>query len=410
MRSTEREWEFGIASGVLASVAVACAPPAAAPANAAANDGPRGHAEAICATAPVFAEASTFFASAVVEDKNSIDLPGNGDIWTSCASGDAVYFAWGDGFGFDAARAGRRPDIGIASVLGLPWDAPSMRGRNLVHDDHARQSVFRVWTKGPYYQKPTGMLCHGKKIYVAVHDLNAPTYDDVPAATIAASEDGGATWTEDAQPMFTGWTFTTIMFLDYGADRKHAVDGYVYAYGLDHNFRASKHVIDPQGLYLARIAADRDLRRRESWEFFAGFDADARPTWTPNIAEKKAVLVDCTRRYETKEHDGSVISQGGVVYDAPLARYIYTSWTEYTFEFYEAPAPWGPWRRFSSKDFGLPPWTPEKHGGYATSIPSRYISDDGRTMWVQSNTWSSGVDHNNLALRKIVVVPAIGNR
>jgi hypothetical protein len=24
-------------------------------------------------------------------------------------------------------------------------------------------------------------------------------------------------------------------------------------------------------------------------------------------------------------------------------------------------------------------------------------------MWVQSNTWSSGVDHNNFALRKLVV-------
>ena len=66
--------------------------------------------------------------------------------------------AWGDGFGFTPNRAGRRPDIGVARVLGLPWDAANMRGTNVVDDDHKKQSVFRVWTKGPYYQKPTGML------------------------------------------------------------------------------------------------------------------------------------------------------------------------------------------------------------------------------------------------------------
>jgi hypothetical protein len=388
------------------AVAGCGAPGAAAPSNSRqATDGPRGDAETICAQSPVFAETSTFFSSATVEDANSIDLPGDGDLWPSCASGDVVTFAWGDGFGFTTNRAGDRPDIGIASVRGLPWDAANMRGVNLVDDDRKRQSVFRVWTKGRYYQKPTGMLCRGDKRYVAVQDLDATTYDSAPAATIAVSEDGVA-WTAAATPMFVDWTFTTIMFLDFGADSQNAVDGYVYAYGLDHNFRASKHVIDPQGLYLARIPADQDLRRRDNWEFFTGLDADANPTWSRSIDDKKAALVDCTRRRETKDYDGSVISQGGVVYDAPLKRYIYTSWTEYTFEFYEAPAPWGPWRRFLSKDFGLPPWTAQHHGGYATSIPSRYVSEDGRTMWVQSNTWSAGVDQNNLALRKLVVVPS----
>jgi hypothetical protein len=128
--------------------------------------------------------------------------------------------------------------------------------------------------------------------------------------------------------------------------------------------------------------------------------------WSPDIRARKPVLVDCTRRHPRPGSRGeAVLGQGGVVYDAPLARYIYTSWTEYTFEFYEAPAPWGPWRRFLTKDFGLPPWTPAKHGGYGTSAPSLYISADGRTLWVQSNTWSSGVDHNNLAFRRLVLAP-----
>lgn len=368
-------------------------------------DAPAGDAETTCARHPVSAEASTFFRSATIEDANSVDLPSNGDLWPSCSSGDLLYTAWGDGFGFSPDHSGHRPDIGVASLAGTPSDVANMRGTNLVVDSVRDQSIFRVWSRGPYYQKPTGMLCRGGKIYLAVQDLDASTYDDVPAATIAVSDDGGRTWKEGASPMFSGAVFTTIMFLDFGDGADDAVGSYVYAYGLDHNWRASTHVLDPQGLYLARIATGQDLQSRDGWEFYAGPDAAGAPTWSRSIADKKAVLVDCTRRHTETSKGYAVISQGGVVYDAPLRRYLYTSWTEYTFEFYEAPAPWGPWRRFLTKDFGLPPWTARKHGGYGTTVPSRYISQDGRTMWVQSNTWSSGVDHNNMALRKLVVEP-----
>lgn len=85
-----------------------------------------------------------------------------------------------------------------------------------------------------------------------------------------------------------------------------------------------------------------------------------------------------------------VISQGGVVYNEPLKRYVYTSWTAYTFEFYESPMPWGPWKRMDAKDFGGYPWTHAKHGGYATTIPSKYISADGRSMWLQANVCPCG--------------------
>jgi hypothetical protein len=370
-------------------------------------DAPAGDAETVCATHPVYAEASTFFTSATIEAANSVDVPSNGDLWPSCPSGDALVTAWGDGFGFNPTHAGKRPDIGVARLVGTPWDVTSLHGENLALDTAASQSTFRVWTQGPYYQKPTGMLCLRGRLYLAVQDLNRRTYDDVPAATIASSGDGGRTWVEGATPMFRGGVFTTVMFLDAGPAGPG--EPYVYAYGLDHNWRATSaasHVIDPQGLYLARIAVDKDPQSLASWEFFAGLDAAGGPTWSPSVGAKKAVLTDCTRRHSEDGSKGyAVLGQGGIVYDAPLRRYIYTSWTEYTFEFYEAPAPWGPWRRFLTKDFGLPPWTAESHGGYGTTIPSRFISADGKTLWVQSNTWSSGVDHNNMALRKLIVVP-----
>ncbi len=63
---------------------------------------------------------------------------------------------------------------------------------------------------------------------------------------------------------------------------------------------------------------------------------------------------------------------------------------KYTFEFFEAPAPWGPWRHLHSHDFGHFPWhgprSPlAKHGGYAPTIPSKFLSADGRDLWLQSN-------------------------
>ena len=197
-------------------------------------------------------------------------------------------------------------------------------------DRHDRQATFRVWTRG-HYQKPTGMLCRGGTIFLAVQDLDSHSYDSAPAATIAASTDAGATFREPPVPMFLDGIFTTIMFLDQGPDGRDAQDAYVYAYGLDFNWRGSQVVTSPQALYLARVAPGKVMQDRSQWEFFAG-DAGT-VTWTPDIASKKPVLVDCTRRHASADTPGyPVIAQGGVVYDAPLARYLYTSWSENTCE------------------------------------------------------------------------------
>ena len=101
----------------------------------------------------------------------------------------------------------------------------------------------------------------------------------------------------------------------------------------------------------------------------------------------------------------SVLSQGGIVYNQALDRYIYTSWTEYTFEFYESPTPWGPWKLFLSKDFGAYPWTELRYGGYATVAPSKFISDDGTEVWISSSTFAGGVDHYNFSLRRLWLTP-----
>ncbi|MFJ6912425.1 hypothetical protein ACIQUX_00535 [Streptomyces sp. NPDC101133] len=338
------------------------------------------------------AQESTYFSTVRIDPGATVGAPAvgdnkeHGDLWPSCWSDDDhVYAAYGDGVGFGDTWQ----DIGVARISGMPGN---LTGTQRAAGDR----VGRIWgDPQQYYRKPTGMACVNGDLYLAVQDLKRGTLDNAPSATIVKSTDKGATWTSDkSTPMFSDEKFTTVMFLDYGKDNANSPDGYVYAYGLDHNWRDTFDPDpDPTDLYLARVPAG-SVQDRSTWRFYAG-DGGGTPRWTPDIDQRVAVLHDDRRVYQNvgtpgRVRDLSVISQGGVVYNKPLNRYIYTSWTEYTFEFYEAASPWGPWKRFTPKDFGGYPWTHTKHGGYATTIPSKYISADGRSMWLQSNVCPCG--------------------
>ncbi len=356
---------------------------------------------------------STFFSTAYVEETSTYNTDSDGDLWPIAWSDDNyLYGANGDGKGFDMGA--QMADVVVNRIDGNP-DAQNVKGIRLASGDQ----VSQVWSDpAKYNRKPTGMISVGGVLYLAVQDLRsergAVTFNDVPAATIVKSTDKGKSWTwHKAKPMFDHYLFTTIMFLDYGKDSaNNTFDGYVYAYGLDNNWRDSfsDTVPDPTKLYLARVPRD-SIQDRQRWEFYSG-DLDGKVNWTTDIKAKQPALQDDRRVYTrtlagVSPNNMSVISQGSIVYNKPLNRYIYSSWTEYTFEFYEAPAPWGPWRHFLSKDFGSYPWFQSVHGGYGTVIPSKYISADGREMWLNSNTFVGGIKNYDLSLRKLRVTPYV---
>jgi hypothetical protein len=344
---------------------------------------------------------SDFFATAAEESYSTYQVFGDGDLWPSCwAKDDRLYTANGDGTAFNHAAS--RYDMAISVLRGLP---PALTGRTIATD------VGSNWSGKNYNRKPTGMLCIHGDIYLAFQNLSL-NFVDTPAASIAKSTDHGKTWTWDkAAPMFgapaqpdspLAYRFTTIFFLDYGKDSRRAIDEYVYAYGLDRNWRSQ------QDLYLARVP-NKEIQTRSAWEFFAGMDDTGNPRWSREIAQKAAVLTD-ERLLYTKMLDANAkgcednhkpIGQGGVVYDAPLKRYIFASWSCTTHEFYEAPQPWGPWRHFLSTDFGALK-TARNYGQYGTSIPSKFISPDGRTLYLQSNVWEHSY---TFALRKLFLEP-----
>lgn len=329
-----------------------------------------------------------------VEQANTVLTASDGDLWPSAwATDGALYAAAGDGTGF--ARHGWS-DILVNRIDGTPES--DLNGERLADGD----VVAPIWDPERFNRKPTGMVCvridDHDVLYLAVQDLRCgegpDTFNEAHAATIVRSDDLGRTWSWPAEPMFSGHVFTTVMFLDLG--QANSGSHMVYAYGIDGNWRTSfsKRVPDPTALFLGRVRADR-VQEIESWEFFAGTSDDGTATWTSDIARKMPVLVDERRFYPTpafgmEAHAFTCIAQGSVVWNAGLGRYLYSTWSEYTFEFFEAPAPWGPWRLLHSHDFGHFPWhgprSPlAKHGGYAPTIPSKFISADGRDMWLQSN-------------------------
>lgn len=356
---------------------------------------------------------STFFSAASIEEFNTLRVPSDGDLWPSCWSNDdSLYAANGDGAGF---RGGEDTsiDIAVAKIDGTPESG--MRGVNLA----SRDAVGPIWNRnGRYNRKPSGMVCVGGTLYLAVQDLSLD-FDDAPTSTIVKSTDKGRTWTWPSAPMFADGVFSTVFFADHGKDNANAPDGYVYAYGLDNNWRDSfsNRVSDPTELFLARVPS-ASVQDKGTWEYVAGFNSvDGTPVWSRDLRERQPVLEETslvyTQTFPTEPRIAqnlTQVSQGSVTYNAPLGRYIYTSWTEYTFEFYEAPQPWGPWKKFLSKDFGIYPWFKDsKHGGYATTIPSKFISADGRTMWVASATFTSGMRDYSFSMRKLTVVPHAEN-
>ncbi|MGH9587406.1 MAG: DUF4185 domain-containing protein [Acidobacteriaceae bacterium] len=356
---------------------------------------------------------STFFSTAAEESYSTYQLPGDGDLWPSCWAADGnLYAANGDGMAFDPYTKpldfNKRYDMAVSRISGMP---PHLSGKTIARD------VGTDWSGPNYNRKPTGMLCIHGAIYLAFQNLVKHHFNDAPAASIAKSTDHGQTWTWDkSKPMFgtpddpnspEASMFTTIFFADFGKDSDNAIDRYVYVYGLDHNWAGQ------QELYLARVP-DTKVQNRSTWEFYAGTDEGGSPQWTKDITEKQPVLEDHRRLYPNGSAGRCasrqpVIGQGGVVYDKPLRRFLFTSWSCATHQMYEAPEPWGPWKLFLSKDFG-PFFTPRNYGMYGTSIPSKFISADGKTLYLQSNIWWTNHGKSvwrayTFALRKVYLEP-----
>jgi hypothetical protein len=300
-----------------------------------------------------------------------------------------------------AVMIGNDPLQLIISNTSLPKVASALpyQGRypcgSLVHDG--------IWFYGTYCLGPSGTFAHrGFK-------WNWPNLGPMPGFQI--SRDFGKTWEPSPhtpeQPLFPepGKFLGPVKmgaphFVDFGKNMEHSPDGRAYLVGMgaeesdpkprpcikagqpgspfepnpgctDDFAHANLSWITADQIYLARVKPSPEtINDRKAYEFFAGHDAKGRPVWTSDFAGIKPLI-------EWNNHMGCVTA----TYVPGLKKYlmcITDGWptvAKMTSYILEADVLTGPWKMVAyMKDFG--------EQAYFLNFPSKFISADGRTLWL----------------------------
>ncbi len=272
------------------------------------------------------------------------------DNWpTTWGDDDALYTAYGDGNGFEPFVP-EKLSLGFAKVTGTP---PDVTGVNVRSPTGERKG------DGKRGIKASGMLMVDGVLYLLARNAGH--------AQLAWSDNGGRDWE------WADWKFTTSFgcptFLNYGKNYAGARDNFVYVYSPD-----SDDAYTPADrMALARVPKDK-LREQSAYEFFAGLDADGRPTWAKDIAKRVAVF----------EHRGKCY-RSGITYHPATRQYL---WCQTLpggkpdprfsggFGVYAGPEPWGPWSTvYYTEEWDTGP-------GETSHFPTKWMSPDGRTAWL----------------------------
>lgn len=331
-------------------------------------------------------------------------VPGDvfGDTWSTCEGPDGRLFAAADdtrGFG-DVCSS----NLAINTIDGYP---PELTGVTV----NAMPEYGAMCEVGPDRAnwKACGIAAVDGSLYLAVsrHHYMRPPFWQQEAwdSSIVRSDDGGASWTPAPKigaSMFPGPTFATPMFVDHGPDvanAPHDADRYLYA------LSTTGHWNNGNAMTLGRVR--RDLVGRldpGDWEFAHGYFADGKP----DVADQTVETPVWDRRHDTAlpvfQAPGRT-GMAGATWIPAIERYVLPQWyfphlerrspqrfQHSCWRLYSAPAPWGPWTQFHEQDF-----TPE--GFYNPSIPSRFVRDDGRSMWLL--TCGDFVTHAHYALHAV---------
>jgi CubicO group peptidase (beta-lactamase class C family) len=275
------------------------------------------------------------------------------DNWPmTWADDDALYTAYGDGWGFEP-KVEKKLSLGLARIDGSP---ESFTGTNI------RSETGEQIGQGAAGKKASGLLSVDGVLYMWVRNADN--------SQLASSADHGKTW------QWSDWQFTEGFgcptFLNFGKDYAEARDNYVYVYTFDSDsaYQPADH------MNLARVPKDK-IAHRDAYEFFARLGDAGQPAWSKDIHQRGPVFT----------HKGNCY-RSSVCYNAPLKRYLW--WQvipanldaagrpdtrfEGGFAIYDAPEPWGPWTTacFTNK------W--DTGPGESASMPTKWTSRDGKSL------------------------------
>jgi len=264
---------------------------------------------------------------------------------------------------------------------------------SLVHDG--------IWYYGTYCLGPDGSTEHKGFTW------NWPYLGPMPGFQI--SRDLGNTWEPSphtaGDPLFPEpdeylgpVKMGAPHFVDFGQNMEHSPDGKAYLLGMgaeendpkprlcvkpaagggmeiqecDEDFlHANLSWITADQVYLARVSPSPEtINDLKAYEFFAGHDKEGQSVWTGDFKKIKPLI-------EWNNHMGCVTA----TYVPGLKKYlmcITDGWptvSKMTSYILEADQITGPWRMaVYMKDFG--------EQAYFLNFPSKFISDDGKTLWL----------------------------
>ncbi len=334
-----------------------------------------------------------------------------GDTWyPSWASNGNLYSPWTDGsvngidsLSFSKAN-GIRTDLppGLKATTGYA----TIVGEDPMHLKLVDAGVY-PGDPTPYQGRyPCGSLLYNGVWYYGTYTLldsdNDPgtglNWDILgPFVGYRYSTDYGKTWHETphtpANPLFgepakpgEPVKMGAPHFVDFGKNMQYSPDGKAYLVGhgalaSDPNPRpANLSWITGDQVYMARVKPSiRDMNDKSKYEFFGGHNAAGRAFWTHDFSKIKPLL-------DWNNNAGSVT----MTYDAPLKKFLMcitdggNTISRYNTYILESDQITGPWKLVVyMHNFG--------EQAYFVNIPSKFISQDGRTLWLlYSANFTSG--------------------
>ncbi len=341
----------------------------------------------------------------------------NGDTWyPSWAADDCMYSPWTDGYllrgnestyvPFDQQHPdypcnsldfmGRKAATAQAKIIG--YDPMNLKIENIEPRVEASPAPY-----GGRY--PAGSLVYNGIWYYGTYCLTNNAKNDCngvgwtcfgPFVGFRVSKDYGKTWEESPctpekpifgeNPAVAPVKIGAPHFVDFGKNMQHSPDGYAYmtAHGsTDPN--TCNNWIQADQIYLIRVKpAEKTMNDPKAYEFYGGKDKNGKPIWTKDFKKIKPLL-------EWPGYLGCVTA----TYNPGLKKYLMCisrghrnlMWEQFSLDnrydtmILEADELDGEWRLLKYMDRFGPV-------AYFVNIPSKYISKDGRTMWLSySANW-----------------------
>jgi hypothetical protein len=313
------------------------------------------------------------------------------DTWyPSWAADGNLYSPWTDGNvnGTGASSGGDNASTGHATILG---DDP-------LHLVVTNQGTFKSSPRPYEGRYPCGSLVHGGVWYYGtycLHPNGQVPRDGIPYnwpwlgpfVGFRWSTDLGRTWTETpctpAKPLFGEASLAgepvkigAPHFVDFGRALAHSPDGMAYlvahgaSEGNQRRFAYNSWITGDQ-IYLLRVKpALANMNDASKYEFFAGHDTAGQAAWSRDFTQIKPIAT-------WRDNMGCVT----MTYDAPLKKYLLcvtdggNTVSYFNTYILESDQVTGPWKRVSYlRHFG--------EQAYFVNFPSKFISPDGRTLWL----------------------------